>query len=61
MKRLYLKKWLERTITTILVIDTMIGAMMVDSMEIATRTLLIPLAIEIVCSVILLKYGRLGN
>lgn len=61
MKRLYLKKWLERTIATIDVVATLMVGMMADTPTTSTSTMMIPATIVAICSVILIKYGRLGN
>ena len=61
MKRSYLKGWLEKTIATIDVIATLMVGMMADTPTTPISTMMIPATIVVICSIILLKYGRLGN
>ena len=60
-KRLYLKKWLEETLIVILILTSVAMAGMVDNLECPTTALTIPGIIIVVVSIILMKYGRLGN
>ena len=60
-KRLYLKKWLEKTLMAIGMLTTVVMAGMVDNLECPTSMLTIPLIIIVIISIILMKYGRLGN
>ena len=60
-KRLYLKKWLEKTLMAIGMLNSVAMAGMVDNLECLTSMLTIPLIIIVIISIILMKYGRLGN